>query len=113
MVLTTTGKNAIRDEINSALTNGQMGTDSTAPVPSDTGLGTPVSATQLAVTTSTADKQITTTYNLNSTTGNGNTLVEYENQIGTGNSNLSRTTFAAISKTSDIEINVVTTYFIK
>ena len=111
MVLTTTGKNEIRDAIDSALSQGQMGTDTTAASPADTGLGSAVASTLQSLTTTKTDKQITVNYELNSTTGNGNTLTEYENRTSSGN--LNRVTFAGIAKTSDLEVNVVTTLFIK
>lgn len=110
MVLTTVGKNKIRDAIVADIGNAQLGTSSTAPSATDTGLGTPIAATIDAVTTNTSDKQFVTTYALNSATGNGNDFKEYENTIDS--TNLSRSTFAPVSKTSDIEMTVVTTYFI-
>ena len=112
MVLTTTGKNAIRDLMNTAKDYGEMGTGTTAPTPGDTGLVSAVSATQAALTSSTADKTLILDYTLNSTTGNGNTLTEFQNTISSG-TNLNRVTFAGIQKTSSIEVEVSTTIFIE
>lgn len=112
MVLTTTGKNGIRDLISTAKDFGEMGTGTNAPQPSDTTLQTPVTATQTALTSSTADKTLILDYTLNSVTGNGNTLTEFRNTISSGTT-LSRVTFAGIQKTSSIEVEISTTLFIE
>jgi len=51
-------------------------------------------------------------YNLDSTTGNGNTYKEFENRISSG-TNLNRITFADVAKTSAIEVSINTTFFIR
>lgn len=112
MVLTTTGKNAIRDVIDTAKDQGQMGTGTTAELESDTGLETAVAASLANLTSSTADKQLVLSYLLDSTTANGNDMTEFENRVSSG-TNLNRVTFAAISKTTNIEISVNTTFFIR
>jgi len=112
MVVTTTGKNAVRDVIDTAKDQGQVGTDSTAELETDSGLGAGVAATKVNLTSSTADKQLVLSYSLNSTTGNGNTYREFENMISSG-TNLNRVTFASVVKTSAIEIAVNTTFFIR
>jgi hypothetical protein len=112
MTITTTGKNAIRDLINTNKDYGELGTDSTAPLETDTGLGTAVAATQQSLTSSTSDKQIVLAYELNSVTGNGNTYQEFQNTLSSG-TNFNRVTFAGVQKTSAIEIQVNTTIFIK
>jgi len=111
-MITTTGKNSVRDMIDTNKDYGQLGTDSTAPTEGDTGLGTAVAATQQSLTASKSDKQITLSYELDSTTGNGNTYAEFENTVSTG-TNFNRVTFAGIQKTSAMEIQASTTIFIK
>jgi len=112
MVLTTTGKNAIRDLLETAKDQGQLGTGTNAALPSDTGLQTATAATLANLTASKSDKIVVFSYTLNSTTGNGNTYTEFENRISSG-TNLNRVTFAGIQKTSSIEIEVSTTIFIE
>jgi len=112
MVITTTGKNGVRDLINTGKDYGQLGTDTTAELESDTGLIAGVSATQQSLTSATSDKQIVLSYTLNSTTGNGNTYGEFENTISSG-TNFNRITFATFSKTSALEVQVSTTVFIE
>jgi len=112
MVLTTTGKNAVRDLLNTNKDFGQLGTSTTAPLPSDTGLISGVSASQQALTSSTADKTLVLSYELNSTTANGNTYAEFENTINSG-TNFNRVTFAGIQKTADLEIQIQTTIFVE
>jgi len=112
MVLTTTGKNAIRDLMNTAKDFGEMGTGTNTAVPGDTALQTAVAATQTALTSSTADKTLILDYSLNSTTGNGNTLSEFRNTLSSGTT-LNRVTFAGIQKTSSIEVEISTTIFIE
>jgi|3_EtaG_2_1085321.scaffolds.fasta_scaffold04199_2 hypothetical protein len=111
MVLTTQGKNLIRDLIDADLSQGELGTDNSAPSETDTGLGTPIAATIKSLTTATTDKQISMEYTLDSVTGNGNTYTEFENQVAGGGIN--RVTFAGIAKNSAMELNVVTVLFIK
>jgi len=111
MVLTTQGKNFIRDLIDADISQGQLGTDNTAPNATDTGLISPVAATLKTVTTTTADKQINIEYSLATTDGNGNTYQEFETRVTLGGIN--RVTFVGIPKTSTIEMNVITTLFIK
>ena len=112
MTITTTGKNAVRNLLDTSKDYGQLGTDSTAPTEGDTGLGTAVAATQQSLTASTSDKQVVFSYELNSVTGNGNTYAEFENTVSSG-TNFNRVTFAGIQKTSAIEIQASTTVFIK
>ena len=112
MTITTVGKNAVRDLLDTNKDYGQMGTDSTAPLETVTRSGTAVAATQQSLTSSTSDKQVVLSYELNSVTGNSNTFTEFENTVSSG-TNFNRVTFAGIQKTSAIEIQVSTTVFIK
>jgi len=112
MVVTTTGKNAVRDLIDTGKDKGQLGTGTTAELETDTSLETAVAATKVALTSSTADKQLVLSYDLNSTTGNGNTYGEFENTVSS-ETNLNRVTFATFTKTSAIEVSINTTFFIK
>lgn len=111
MTITTTGKNEIRDAIDGIKDQGQLGTDDTAELESDSGLGTAVAATLVNLTSSTADQQLVLDYFLTSVTGNGNTFKEFENRVNAG-VNLNRVTFSDLIKTSAIEMNISTIIFI-
>jgi len=109
MVVTTVGRNAVRDLIGTSKDYGELGTGTTAENESDTGLQTPVVATQASLTSSITSKQIVLSYQLNSVTGNGNTYTEFQDTISSG-TNLNRVTFAGVEKTSAIEIQISTTF---
>lgn len=113
MVLLTDGKNRIRDLINSDLNNGQWGTGVTAALPSDTGLETAVAATSKAVTSTTADKQITIDHNLPSTDGNGSTLSEFVINLNAGTDFLSRIVITGLAKQSTEQWQTTTILFIE
>jgi len=107
MVVTTTGKNTIRDLIDAGKQKGQLGTDGTAALESDTGLGTAVAATLVDLSSSTADQQLILDYTCSSILGNGSTMQEFENRLGAG-TNFNRVIYTSLAKTSSIEINIST-----
>ena len=108
MVMILEGKNKVRDLINADIDNGELGTGTTPETEADTGLETPVGATELAVTTTTASKQIQIDYNLNSVTGNGNTYSEYEFQSTEAGVSYNRITFFGLAKTDAEELQIST-----
>ena len=102
------GKNRVRDLIVADLTNGELGTDGTGASASDTGLIAPVAATIVALSITTADKQLIADYSLSSTTGNGNTYKEYELQLSAASTSLNRSTFYDVPKDSTEEMQIST-----
>jgi hypothetical protein len=108
MVMILEGKNKIRDLIDADIDNGQLGTGTTAETEADTGLETAVGATEIAVTTTTASKQLQIDYNLSSTIGNGSTYSEYEFQSTEAAVSYNRITFFGIAKTSSEEFQIST-----
>jgi len=109
MTFTNNGTNAIRDLFNTALTDAELGTGTTASLASDTALGTRVAATDLSTTNTTSDKQVNMDYNLPSTTGNGSALSEF----GTFNASdviFSRHVFAALTKASTEQWQISVVY---
>ena len=107
----TTGKNVIRDAIETDKDQGQLGNDGTAEMESDNGLGSPVAATLANLTATKSNKTVVFDYNLDSLTGNGNTYKEFENKLNGGS--LNRVTFADLDKTSAEELQISTIIFIK
>ena len=102
------GKNRIRDLIDADKYKGQLGTGTTAPTENDTGLETADSDTLVTLTSTTSNKQLLFDYNLPTTTGNGNTYAEYENQLNSGTDHLTRVVFAGLGKTNTEEWQVST-----
>lgn len=113
MTILNEGLNKVRDLVDDDLDKGQAGTGTTAPTASDTGLETPVVATLASLTgTTKKDKAIQTEYEIDSVTGNGNNLSEYEIRFTDGTS-LNRVVHASVSKTSDDEMDYLTTFYLK
>jgi len=110
-MILTEGLNQVRDLVDADLDKGQAGTGTTLPTASDTGLETAVGATLATLTsTTTANKAITTNYQIDANTGNGSDLSEYEIQFTDGES-FNRVVHAPISKTSDDEMEYITTFY--
>lgn len=108
MILTQGLADAIED-VSNDMTNGQAGTDTTLFVKSQTGLITEVGATDIALTDQTfTSTSISVTHLLNVSTGNGNTLTEFE----TNNTTISynRSVKAGVIKTSSIELTTLHTF---
>lgn len=109
MVLLDEGLNQLATRTASDITKGQWGTDTTAATPTDTGLGTAVATTLLAFDSSTASgNSVQFQHTTPSTTGNGNTLAEYEVQFDDGNS-LNRSVGASFAKTASFDVTTITT----
>jgi len=106
MVVTDAGKIKIVEILVSELSNGELGTGSTAPSASDTTLVTEVTSTISAITAVQDGKQFITTYNINSLTGNNNTYQEYGNFFTTSDTLFNRVTFTGVPKNSALEFQV-------
>lgn len=113
MVILNTGLNAIRDLVAEAIDKGEMGTNGTAAVATDTGLGTADSSTIKSITKTKADKQITYSYFLATTEGTNpgtyKEIVLYDN----GTANYDRIVIPSINKTTSKSISVVKRHFFK
>lgn len=107
-MITDTAKAAIVSLLDAELTNGELGTSSQAPSASDTALITETTSTISAINGTKNDKQLIITYNINSTTGNGNTYTEYGNFFTTSETLFNRVTFTGVPKNSAIEFQVTT-----
>lgn len=106
MVLLDEGIEKIADTLGTDITKGQWGTGTTAPAVDDTGLETPVAASLLTLSSAVSGSTIQFTHTLNTSTGNGNDLTEYELQFSDGTS-LNRSVGGAISKTSSVSITTI------
>ncbi|MHA1852292.1 MAG: hypothetical protein ACTSUF_02170 [Candidatus Heimdallarchaeaceae archaeon] len=104
------GKSMIIDQIANIINQGGLGTDDTAPAESDTGLNSNTnfgtSGTIKSVSSTVSTKQVVFDYNLPSTDGNGNTYKEFGLSSSSENKLFNRQTFADLSKTSSIEIQI-------
>lgn len=100
------GLTQLATQTKSDLANGQWGTGTTTPAPTDTGLETPVVATLDTVTTSSSGASVTVNHLVESTEANGSDLTEFEVQFTNGDS-LLRVVGGAISKTSSIEVKTI------
>lgn len=106
------GLNEIRDLLYDNLTAGQSGTGTTLPTTADTGLETPVAATLNTLSSKTkTDKMLTVNHLVDSSEANSSTLTECEVRFSGGES-LNRVVHAGISKTSDIEVEYITSFYI-
>lgn len=109
LVFVNSGKNRIRDLLSDDFDYGLLGTDNTVAAASQTALLAEESTTEISVSTTKTDKQITVDYNIPSTTGNGNNYTEF----GTFNSSdvmFSRNVFASLTKTSTEQWQITTVY---
>jgi len=105
------GLNQVKDLVNADLSKGQAGTGTTLPTPADTALETADTDTLATLTSTTVnDLQITTQYDIDSLTGNGNTLTEQEIQFTDGES-FTRNVHAGISKSNSIEVQYLNTIY--
>jgi hypothetical protein len=108
MTITTQSKEKIAELIENEFSNGQLGTDTTASAVTDTDLIAAVTSTIETITVSRDGRQLITTYNIDSLTGNGNTYAEYANYFTTSETMFNRITFTGVPKNSAIEFQVST-----
>lgn len=98
------------EDIKVDMTNGQAGTGTTLFTKTDTGLGTAVGATDVALSDKTnTNSTISVTHVITTSLGNGSTLTEFEVNDGGANS-YNRTVKAPFAKTADNEYNVFHTF---
>ena len=110
MVIYDQGLQKIAEELSDLIDQGQWGLGTAVPTSSDTGLESPITATQLSTTNTESGNSFQLTYELNTTTGNGNDLTEYEVQFSSDDTGLGRNLKGPISKTDDIKVTVISTY---
>ena len=110
MVILNQGGTAIRDAVAASITTGQYGSDGTTESAGDTALGTPIAATQLTVSKTSAGLTIETTHDLDSVTGNGNTLREYALQTST--QDITRVTTTDLVKDNTKEVVTTNVLFV-
>lgn len=111
MVTLDVGINRIRDLFNSDIFKCQLGTGTSTPTASDTGLETADSNTLLAPTTTTADKAIQVTHSISSAIGSGSAYSEQETQVNSGSTSMNRIVHTALTKGAKDEYNYITTFF--
>jgi hypothetical protein len=108
MVLLDEGLEELAVQFEDLIDDGQWGTATTLPDVTDTGLGSPVTATLLAVSTTSSGNSTQFTHALDSLTGNGNILTEFELQFVNGDS-LMRQIGGPITKTDSFELTTIVT----
>ena len=113
MVVCIEGKNRIRDLIVADKYEGELGTDSTAETEDDTALGSAGAGTNVALTSTTAEKAFSLNYNLGAGSGNSVTYREFGLELNSGTDFFSRVTFAALSKTSSEEFQISSLFYIE
>ena len=107
MVILTQAGIEIRDAVANTILTGQYGSDGTTESSGDTGLGTPIAATQLNVSKRSAGLTTEFTHDLNSVTGNGNTLREFALETALQAFNRATTTDLVKDNTKEVVTGVV------
>jgi hypothetical protein len=107
-MITNQAKSKVCELIEDELSNGALGTSTQAVSESDTDLIAAVTSTIETITVSRDGRQLITTYNIDSLTGNGNTYAEYANYFTTSETMFNRITFTGVPKNSAIEFQVST-----
>lgn len=105
MTILNPAKVEILSLLNGELDTGSLGTSNQAVSVNDEELVAEVPETILSVVGSQNGKQLITTYNLNSVTGNDETYQEYGNKLNSGVL-LDRITFTGVPKNSALEFQV-------
>lgn len=113
MVILTNGINRVRDLLVADLFKCQAGSGTTAPTAADTALETPIVATLLTPTTTTASDAFQVTHAIASTIGSGSSFSEQEIQLNSGTDHFNRIVHTAITKGSNDEYTYITTVFIQ
>lgn len=109
VVVLLTGLNKLTSAVLADITNGQAGTDSTLFSKSQTGLQTAVGATNIAlIDTTSTTSQVSATHQLNTSTGNGSTYVEFE--VNNGTYSYNRSVKAGKAKTNTVELTIAHTF---
>jgi len=103
-----TGLNIAVQALSDDMSDGQLGTGTTAPSASDTDLETGVAATDATLSDKTVTNQtLTNKHTTNSGTGNGSTMSEF-GSFTSADVLINRSTFTPLAKTSSDEIIVFT-----
>jgi hypothetical protein len=105
------GLNRIRDLHSTDIENGVMGTASTTVVETQTGLQSPVAASELAVIKTTSNKTTSVSYTLPSTTGTGFTYREFGVRNDTDSIDFDRVIFTGIEHTIADDVVIRKTYY--
>jgi hypothetical protein len=90
-------------------TNGEAGTDNTAPAATQTALITPIVATNATLTNTVSGKSFQTSHFIPSTTATGNEFFEWEVETAAGVM-ISRAVTAGVNHTATDEITKITTF---
>lgn len=91
-------------DVQQDMTKGQAGTDTTLFDKTQTGLQTPVAATNLTLADqSNTNSTINVTHTITTAVGNGSTLTEFE--VNNGTESYNRAVKAGLAKNSQIEYN--------
>lgn len=104
------GLNRLRDLHSADIVNGKLGTAATTVVETQTGLVSPVAATEIAVTTTTGVKTTSISYTLPSTTGTGVTYREF-GTIGTASTDYDRNIFTGVEHTESDDLVIQKAYY--
>lgn len=110
MVVSDSGINRAVALIVADIDDGRAGTGTTAPTAADTDLETPVVNTEADVTIVTGSKSFSVTHVVNSASGNGSTLTEWQVRMNGEATQLHRVVTAGIAKTSSIEVTKLTLF---
>ena len=106
------GLNKIRDLVDTTIDKCHMGTDGSVVTEAQTALQTPIAASKLASTSTTADKTLVINYTLPSTAATGNTFREFA-VIDDGTVEYNRVVFTGIGHTSSDDIVVRQSFFFR
>ena len=109
MTMLNQGLNQLRDLHYTDLDTGEMGTSGTAVAVTQTGLQVPISASEVTLTKTKAERANQVNYLLNSTTATGNTFREVTFQ-NSSDLEYDRGVFPGLAHTTSNEIVVIKTY---
>jgi hypothetical protein len=110
MVILKIGLNRIRDLHYADVDKGELGTDGTVAYETDTGLITPVAATQSVLTKVSSDVTNTFTYTLLSSAATNQTFREFTTMNSASSINYDRITFTGILHTDNDVITLTKIY---
>jgi len=113
MAVIITGLNRIRDLVSTDVDVGVLGTGTAIESRDDTALVAAVTATQMTLTATTANKFLEKVYILSPTTGNGNTYSEFAVFNDAADAMWSRVTFNGIAKTIANRWTIRTRWFFR
>lgn len=108
-MIVNTGLNVFRDACKDQCSNGEAGTDSTAPAEGQTDLQAGVAATNASLTVITSFASFQTSHFISSATATGNNFKEWKVETS-GGTMISRAVTAGVNHTSTDEITKTTTF---